>query len=144
MFKKVLVANRGEIALRIIAACKELSLASVAVHSEVDSDALHVRAADESVCIGPAAPSGSYLNITSLVSAAEIATLHIREGRVMRVDPPPRLRQLAGVDRLFGLLDWNRGWFELAAVDVDAADELGVTTSQALIEHARRRDEASR
>ena len=72
MFEKVLVANRGEIALRIIAACKELGVATVAVHSEADRDALHVRAADESVCIGPAAPAGSYLNITSLVAAAEI------------------------------------------------------------------------
>jgi acetyl-CoA carboxylase biotin carboxylase subunit len=72
LFQKVLVANRGEIALRIIAACKELGIATVAVHSEADRDALHVRAADESVCIGPPAPSGSYLNITSLVAAAEI------------------------------------------------------------------------
>ncbi len=72
MFQKVLVANRGEIALRIIAACKELGVATVAVHSEADRDALHVRAADESVCIGPPAPAGSYLNITSLVAAAEI------------------------------------------------------------------------
>jgi acetyl-CoA carboxylase biotin carboxylase subunit len=72
VFQKVLVANRGEIALRIIAACKELGVATVAVHSEADRDALHVRAADESVCIGPPAPAGSYLNITSLVAAAEI------------------------------------------------------------------------
>ena len=72
MFRKVLVANRGEIALRIIAACKELGIATVAVHSTVDRDALHVEAADESVCIGPASPSASYLNITSLVAAAEI------------------------------------------------------------------------
>src|SRR5512143_3829522 len=72
MFQKVLIANRGEIALRIVAACKELGVATVAVHSEVDRDALHVRAADESVCIGPASPAGSYLNITSLVAAAEI------------------------------------------------------------------------
>jgi len=72
MFKKILVANRGEIALRIIAACKELGVETVAVHSDADRDALHVGAADESVCIGPAAPSGSYLNITSIVAAAEI------------------------------------------------------------------------
>src|SRR5512143_4185976 len=72
MFQKVLIANRGEIALRIVAACKELGVATVAVHSEVDRDALHVQVADESVCIGPAAPAGSYLNIASLVAAAEI------------------------------------------------------------------------
>jgi len=72
MFQKVLIANRGEIALRVIAACKELGIATVAVHSEPDRDALHVRTADESVCIGPAAASGSYLNIASLVAAAEI------------------------------------------------------------------------
>ncbi len=72
MFRKVLVANRGEIALRIIAACKELGISTVAVHSTVDRSALHVEAADESVCIGPASPSGSYLNITSIVAAAEI------------------------------------------------------------------------
>jgi acetyl-CoA carboxylase biotin carboxylase subunit len=72
MFKKVLVANRGEIALRVIAACKELGIGTVAVHSEADRDGLHVRAADESVCIGPPAVSASYLNITSIVAAAEI------------------------------------------------------------------------
>jgi acetyl-CoA carboxylase biotin carboxylase subunit len=72
MFQKILIANRGEIALRIIAACKELGIATVAVHSEADRDALHVQAANESVCIGPAASAGSYLNIASLVAAAEI------------------------------------------------------------------------
>ncbi len=72
MFRKILIANRGEVALRIIAACKELGIATVAVHSEPDRDALHVQAADESVCIGPAAPAGSYLNIASIVAAAEI------------------------------------------------------------------------
>jgi len=72
MFKKVLIANRGEIALRIHRACKELDIATVAVHSTADADALHVRLADESVCIGPPAPKNSYLNIPAIISAAEI------------------------------------------------------------------------
>ena len=72
MFKKVLVANRGEIALRIIRACKELGLRTVAVHSTVDAAALHVRLADQSVCIGPPSPAASYLNIKQIIAAAEI------------------------------------------------------------------------
>ncbi len=72
MFKKILIANRGEIAVRIIRACKELGIRSVAVHSEVDADALHVRLADESLCIGPADPALSYRNIPNILSAAEI------------------------------------------------------------------------
>jgi acetyl-CoA carboxylase, biotin carboxylase subunit len=72
MFRKVLVANRGEIALRIIRALRELGVQSVAVHSEADASALHVKFADEAVCIGPAPSRQSYLNIPSLISAAEI------------------------------------------------------------------------
>ncbi|MEO6602739.1 MAG: acetyl-CoA carboxylase biotin carboxylase subunit [Polyangiaceae bacterium] len=72
MFRKVLIANRGEIAIRVIRACRELGIATVAVHSEADAHALHVRFADEAVCIGPAAASLSYLNIPALISAAEI------------------------------------------------------------------------
>ncbi|OYX11349.1 MAG: acetyl-CoA carboxylase biotin carboxylase subunit, partial [Rhizobiales bacterium 32-66-8] len=72
MFKKILIANRGEIALRILRACKELGIATVAVHSTVDADAMHVRLADESVCIGPAPARDSYLNIPSLLAACEI------------------------------------------------------------------------
>jgi acetyl-CoA carboxylase biotin carboxylase subunit len=72
MFKKVLIANRGEIALRVIRACRELGIGTVAVHSTVDADSLHVRFADEAVCIGPAPSKSSYLNIRSLLSAAEI------------------------------------------------------------------------
>lgn len=72
LFNKILIANRGEIALRIIRSCRELGIKTVAVHSEADSEALHVKVADESVCIGPANPLDSYLNITSIMSAAEI------------------------------------------------------------------------
>lgn len=72
MFKKILVANRGEIALRIIRACRELDIETVAVFSEADRDALHVKAADEAVCIGPAQSSKSYLNIPNIISAAEL------------------------------------------------------------------------
>ena len=72
MFKKILIANRGEIALRILRACRELGVKTVAVHSEVDARALHVRFADEAVCIGPAAASKSYMNIPAIISAAEI------------------------------------------------------------------------
>src|SRR6204780_5570683 len=72
MFKKILIANRGEIALRIVRACKELGVRTVAVHSEADTRALHVRFADEAVCIGPAPSAKSYLNIPAIISAAEI------------------------------------------------------------------------
>ncbi len=72
MFRKILVANRGEIALRIIRACRELGIRTVAVHSEADAESLHVRFADESVCIGPAPPSESYLNASRILAAAEI------------------------------------------------------------------------
>jgi len=72
MFRKILIANRGEIATRIIWACKELGIKTVAVHSDVDRDSLHVRFADEAVCIGPAPASKSYLNIPALISAAEL------------------------------------------------------------------------
>ncbi len=72
MFRKVLIANRGEIALRVICACKELGISTVAVYSEADRNSLHVRFADEAICIGPAKSSRSYLDIPSIISAAEI------------------------------------------------------------------------
>src|SRR3974390_2748145 len=72
MFEKILIANRGEIALRILRACKELGIPTVAVHSTADADAMHVRLADESVCIGPAPARDSYLNIPALLTACEI------------------------------------------------------------------------
>ncbi|MBA3911394.1 MAG: acetyl-CoA carboxylase biotin carboxylase subunit [Rhodobacter sp.] len=72
MFEKILIANRGEIALRVIRACREMGIKSVAVHSTADSDAMHVRMADESICIGPAPSSESYLNKAAIISACEI------------------------------------------------------------------------
>src|ERR1043165_1004034 len=72
MFDKILIANRGEIALRVLRACKELGISTVAVHSTADADAMHVRLADESVCIGPPPSKGSYLNIPALLAACEI------------------------------------------------------------------------
>src|SRR6186713_3122799 len=72
MFEKILIANRGEIALRIQRACRELGVKTVAVHSEADSEAKYVRLADESVCIGPAPSAQSYLNIPAIISAAEV------------------------------------------------------------------------
>src|SRR5512137_2479019 len=72
MFKKILIANRGEIALRVIRACKEMGIRTVAVYSEADRDSLHVRFADESVCIGPPRAAESYLNVPRIISAAEV------------------------------------------------------------------------
>jgi len=73
MFKRILIANRGEIALRIVWACRELGIETVAVYSEVDRDSLHVKFANQAICIGPASPTDSYLNIPAVISAAEIS-----------------------------------------------------------------------
>src|SRR3989338_5533808 len=73
MFKKVLIANRGEIALRIHRACKELNIKTVAIYSTADQNLMHVKLSDESVCIGPASSAQSYLSIPAVISAAEIA-----------------------------------------------------------------------
>src|SRR5947199_824272 len=75
MFKKILIANRGEIALRVICACKELGVKTVAIYSEADRNSLHVRFADEAICIGPPQLAQSYLNIPAVISAAEIANV---------------------------------------------------------------------
>lgn len=72
MFEKILIANRGEIALRIQRACREMGIKTVVVHSEADREAKYVKLADESVCIGPAASALSYLNVPALISAAEV------------------------------------------------------------------------
>ena len=72
MFNKVLIANRGEIALRILRACRDLGISTVAIHSSADKDLMHVRLADESVCIGPPNPTASYLNVPAIISAMEV------------------------------------------------------------------------
>ena len=114
MFKKILVANRGEIALRVICACKELGIRSVAIYSEADRNSLHVRFADEAICIGPPQLAQSYLNIPSVISAAEIANvdaIHPGYGllaenanfaevaetcNIKFIGPPPEITRLMG------------------------------------------------
>ena len=77
MFKKILIANRGEIALRVIRACKEMGIQTVAVHSTADTDAMHVRMANESICIGPPASARSYLSIPAIISACAVSYTHL-------------------------------------------------------------------
>ncbi len=114
MFKKILIANRGEIALRVICACKELGVRTVAIYSEADRNSLHVRFADEAICIGPPQLSQSYLNIPAVISAAEIANvdaIHPGYGllsenanfaevcetcNVKFIGPPPEITRLMG------------------------------------------------
>ena len=78
MFQKILIANRGEIAVRVICACKELGIKTVAVYSEADENQLHVKFADEDVCIGPARSADSYLNVPAVISASSAARSHSR------------------------------------------------------------------
>src|SRR5919197_4553141 len=114
MFRKILIANRGEIALRVICACKELGIKTVAVYSEADRNSLHVRFADEAICIGPPRSSESYLNVPAVISAAEIANadaIHPGYGllsenanfaevcetsRITFIGPPPEVTRLMG------------------------------------------------
>ncbi len=114
MFRKILIANRGEIALRIINACRELGIRTVAVYSEADRDALHVRFADEAICIGPPRLSESYLNVPAVISAAEIADVDAihpgygllsenanfaevcRASNIKFIGPPPEVTRLMG------------------------------------------------
>jgi len=114
MFRKVLVANRGEIALRVLNACRELGIRTVAVYSEADRDALHVRFADEAICIGPPRAADSYLNVPAVISAAEIADVEAihpgygllsenanfaevcRASNIKFIGPPPEITRLMG------------------------------------------------
>ncbi len=114
MFRKVLVANRGEIALRVLNACRELGIRTVAVYSEADRNSLHVRYADEAICIGPPRLSDSYLNVPAVISAAEIADVDAihpgygllsenanfaevcRASNIKFIGPPPEITRLMG------------------------------------------------
>src|SRR6187399_1003146 len=114
MFNKILIANRGEIALRIIWACRELGIKTVAVYSTADTHSLHVRFADEDVCIGPPPSRESYLNVSAVISAAEITgaeAIHpgygflsenahfaevLRECRLSWIGPPPEVIRMMG------------------------------------------------
>ena len=114
MFRKVLIANRGEIALRVINACRELGIRTVAIYSEADRNSLHVRFADEAICIGPPRPADSYLNVPAVISAAEIANVDAihpgygllsenanfaevcRASNIKFIGPPPEVTRLMG------------------------------------------------
>jgi acetyl-CoA carboxylase biotin carboxylase subunit len=114
MFRKVLIANRGEIALRVISACKEMGIRTVAVYSEADRNSLHVRFADEAICIGPPRSADSYLNVPAVISAAEIADVDAihpgygllsenanfaevcRASNIKFVGPPPEVTRMMG------------------------------------------------
>jgi acetyl-CoA carboxylase biotin carboxylase subunit len=114
MFRKVLIANRGEIALRVINACRELGIRTVAVYSEADRNSLHVKFADEAICIGPPRPADSYLNVPAVISAAEIADVEAihpgygllsenanfaevcRASNIKFIGPPPEVTRLMG------------------------------------------------
>ena len=114
MFRKVLIANRGEIALRVISACKEMGIRTVAVYSEADRNSLHVRFADEAICIGPARSAESYLNVPAVISAAEIADVDAihpgygllsenanfaevcRASNIKFIGPPPEVTRMMG------------------------------------------------
>jgi acetyl-CoA carboxylase biotin carboxylase subunit len=114
MFRKILIANRGEIALRVMNACKELGVRTVAVYSEADRNSLHVKFADEAICIGPPRPGDSYLNVPAVISAAEIADVDAihpgygllsenanfaevcRASNIKFIGPPPEVTRLMG------------------------------------------------
>ena len=122
MFNKILIANRGEIALRVIRACKELGIRTLAVYSEADVDSLHVQLADEAICIGPAPSADSYLKIDRIISAAEIGDVDaIHPGlRISGGERPFRggVRQLQyQVHRTAGVRDPRDGRQEHGARD---------------------------
>src|SRR5712671_3771856 len=149
MFRKILVANRGEIALRVICACKELGVRAVAIYSEADRNSLHVRFADEAICIGPPPTGKSYLNIPAVISAAEIANvdaIHPGYGLLSEnanfaevcetsgikfIGPPPELI------RLMGEKEKARGAMKKAGVPILPGSEGILASDGEAIEWAR-------
>jgi acetyl-CoA carboxylase biotin carboxylase subunit len=149
MFKKILVANRGEIALRVICACKELDIKAVAIYSEADRNSLHVRFADEAICIGPPRLSESYLNVPAVISAAEIANVDaihpgygllsenanfaevVRECGIKFIGPPPE------VTRLMGEKDKARATMKQEGVPILPGSEGIIATADEALEWAR-------
>jgi acetyl-CoA carboxylase, biotin carboxylase subunit len=149
MFRKVLVANRGEIALRVICACKELGIRTVAVYSEADRNSLHVRFADEAICIGPSRATDSYLNVPAVISAAEIADVDAihpgygllsenanfaevcRASNIKFIGPPPE------VTRLMGEKDKARQAMKRAKVPILPGSDGIIESEGAALEWAR-------
>jgi len=149
MFRKVLVANRGEIALRVMNACRELGVRTVAVYSEADRNSLHVRFADEAICIGPPRPSDSYLNVPAVISAAEIADVDAihpgygllsenanfaevcRASNIKFIGPPPE------VTRLMGEKEKARQAMKKAKVPILPGSDGVIATADEAIEVAR-------
>ena len=150
MFRKVLIANRGEIALRVISACRELGIRTVAVYSEADRNSLHVRFADEAICIGPPRPADSYLNVPAVISAAEIADVEAihpgygllsenanfaevcRASNIKFIGPPPE------VTRLMGEKEKARQAMKKAKVPILPGSEGVLATEEEALESARR------
>ena len=109
MFKKILIANRGEIAMRILRTCKEMGIKTVAVYSTADKDSLHVRFADEAVCIGPAMSKDSYLKIPNIIAAAEITFTQVTDSYLkMLISPESAKRTASNLSVL--LLNRLRKW----------------------------------
>jgi acetyl-CoA carboxylase biotin carboxylase subunit len=148
MFRKILIANRGEIALRVICACKELGIKTVAIYSEADRNSLHVRFADEAICIGPPRVQDSYLNIPAVISAAEIANVDaihpgygllsenanfaevVETCNIKFIGPPPE------VTRLMGEKDKARAAMKTAGVPILPGSEGILASADEALEYA--------
>src|ERR1700674_1024749 len=150
MFEKILIANRGEIAVRVICACKDLGIKTVAVYSEADRHSLHVRFADEAICIGPAKSAKSYLDIPSVISAAEITNvdaIHPGYGFLSENAGFAEVCEISGIKfigptpaviRAMGVKDCARGIMRDAGVPILPGSDGVLENAEAAIETARR------